>query len=61
MDSKCSNRRVVALVEEEETEEEDVEKELESDQEDELTMPHYGTSLVAQKSLQIGAVSSEKD
>ena len=35
---ECPNRRVVALVEKEEAEEEDVEKEVECDHEDELTI-----------------------
>ena len=47
MASECPDRRVVALVEKEETEEEDVEEEVESDHEDELTMPDHGTYLVA--------------
>ena len=56
--SECPNRRVVALVEEYEAEEEeDVEEAIESDHEDkdELTMPDHGTSLVVQRSLKIGA------
>ena len=44
---------MVALVEKEEDEEEDAEGEVESD--------HHFTSLVAQRSLTIGAVSSEED
>ena len=61
--SKCPNRRVVALVEEYEAEEEDVEEAIESDHEDkdELTMPDHGTSLVVQRSLKIGAVASEEN
>ena len=54
--SECPNRRVVALVEEE-----DVEEEVESDHEDYLSMPDYDTSLVAQRSLKIGVVASEED
>ena len=61
MASECPNRRVVALVEEEEAEEEDVEEEVESDHEDDLTMPDHGTSLVARRTLKIGAVTSEED
>ena len=56
MPSECPNQRVVALVEEEETGEEDVEEEVESNDEDELIMPDHGTSLVTQRSLKIGAV-----
>ena len=52
---------MVALVEEEEVKEEDVEEEVESDDEDKLTMPDYGISLVAQRSLKIRAVASEED
>ena len=44
---ECPNRRVVALVEEEEAEKEDVEEDVESNHEDELTMLDYGTSLVS--------------
>ena len=58
--SKYPNRRGVALVEEEEAEEEVVEEEVESDHDDELTMPDHGTSLVAQRSLKVGAISSEE-
>ena len=61
MASECPNRRVVAIVEEEEAEEEDVEEEAEFDHEDELTRPNHDTSLVAQRSLKIGAVASEED
>ena len=59
--SECPNRLVVALVEEYEAEEEDVEEAIESDHEDkdELTMPDHGTSLVVQMSLKIGAASEE--
>ena len=56
MASECPNRRVVALVEKEEAEEEDVEEEVECDHEDELTI-----SLVSQRSLKIGAVASVED
>ena len=62
--SECPNRRVVALVEEYEAEEEeDVEEAIESDHEDkdELTMPDHGTSLVVQRSLKIGAAASEEN
>ena len=61
--SECPNRRVVALVEEFEAEEEDVEEAIESDHEDkvELTMPDHGTSLVVQRSLKIGAAASEEN
>ena len=55
--SESPNRRVVALVEEYEAEEEeDVEEAIESDHEDkdELTMPDHGTSLGVQRSLKIG-------
>ena len=56
---------MVAQVEEDETKEEDVEKGVESDHvqedEEELTMPYHGTSLVAQRSLKVGAVLSEED
>ena len=47
MASECPIQRVVALVEEEEAEEEDVEEEVESNREDELTMPDHGTYLVS--------------
>ena len=59
-----SNRRVVALVEEYEAEEEeDVEEAIDSDHEDkdELTMPDNGTSLVVQRSLKIGAAACEEN
>ena len=62
--SECPNRRVVALVEEYEAEEEeDVEEAIESDHEDkdELTMPDHGTSLVVQRSLKIGAAACEEN
>ena len=61
--SECPNIRVVALVEEYEAEEEDVEEAIESDHEDkdELTMPDRGTSLVVQRSLKIGAAASEEN
>ena len=62
--SECPNRRVVALVEEYEAEEEeDVEEAIESDHEDkdELTMPDHGTSLVVQRSLKIGAAALEEN
>ena len=61
--SECPNRRVVALVEEYEAEEEDVEEAIEFDHEDkdELTMPDHGTSLVVQRSLKIGAAASEEN
>ena len=54
---------MVALVEEYEAEEEDVEEAIESDHEDkdELTMPDHGTSLVVQRSLKIGAAASEEN
>ena len=54
---------MVALVEEYETEEEDVEEAIESDHEDkvELTMPDHGTSLVVQRSLKIRAAASEEN
>ena len=61
MASECPNRRVVALVEEEEPEEEDVKEEVESNHEDELTVLDHGTSLVSQRSLKIGAVASKED
>ena len=54
---------MVALVEEYEAEEEDVEEEIESDHEDkdEITMPDHGTSLVVQRILKIGAAASEEN
>ena len=54
---------MVALVEEYEAEEEDVEEAIESDHEDkdELTMPDHGTSLVVQRNLKIGAAASEEN
>ena len=54
---------MVALVEEYEAEEEDVEEEIESNHEnnDELTMPDHGTSLVVQRSLKIGAAASKEN
>ena len=54
---------MVALVEEYEAEEEDVEEAIESDHEDkdELTMPDHGTSLVVHRSLKIGAAASEEN
>ena len=60
---------MVALVEEDEAEEEDVDEDdlrmnlHESDHgdKDELTMPDHGTSLVVQRSLKIGAAPSEEN
>ena len=54
---------MVALVEEYEVDEEDVEEAIESDHEDkdELTMPDHGTSLVVQRSLKIGTAASEEN
>ena len=54
---------MVALVEEYEAEEEDVEETIESDHEDkdELTMPNHGTSLVVKRSPKIGATASEEN
>ena len=61
--SECPNRRVVALVEEYEVDEEDDEEAIESDHEDkdEITMPDHGTSLVVRRSLKIGAAASEEN
>ena len=67
--SESPNRRVVALVEEDEAEEEYVEGDglrmnlYESDHGDknELTMPDHGTSLVVQRSLKIGVAPSEEN
>ena len=67
--SECPNRRVVALVEEDEAEEEDVERdelrmnlhEFDHGDKDELTLPNHGTSLVVQRSLKIGAAPSEEN
>ena len=62
---ECLNWKVVALVEEDEAKEEDVEEGVASyhvqEDEEELTMPDHGTSLVAQRSLKVGAVVSEED
>ena len=54
---------MVALVEEYEAEEEDVEEAIESDHEDkdELTMPDHEASLVFQRSLKIGVAASEEN
>ena len=54
---------MVALVEEYEAEEEDVEEAIESDHEDkdELNMLDHGTSLVVQRSLKIRAAASEEN
>ena len=54
---------MVALVEEYEAEEEDVEEAIESDHEDkdELTMPNHGTSSIVQRTLKIGAAASEEN
>ena len=61
--SKCPNQKVVTLVEEDEAMEENVEEGVESNHvqeyEEELTMPNHGTSLVAQRSLKVGAVVSK--
>ena len=65
--SKCPNRRVVALVEEDEAEEEDVVgdelrmnlHEFDHGDKDELIMPNHRTSLVVQTSLKIGVAPSE--
>ena len=65
--SECPNRQVVALIEEDEAEEKDVEgdelrmnlHEFDHEDKDELTMPDHGTSLVVQRSLKIGASPSE--
>ena len=55
----------MALVEEDEAKEENVEKGVESDHvqedEEELTMLDHGTSLVAQRSLKVRAVVSKED
>ena len=63
--SECPNKKVVALVEEDEAKEEDVEDGVESghvqEDEEELTMLDHGISLVAQRSLKVGAVASEED
>ena len=67
--SACPNRRVVALVEEDEAEEEDVEgdelrmnlHEFDHGDKDELTMLDHGTSLLVQRSLKIGATPSEEN
>ena len=67
--SECPNRRVVALVEEDEAKEEDVEgdelrmnlHEFDHGDKDKLTMPDHGTSLVVQRSLKIGATPSEEN
>ena len=67
--SECPNQRVVALVEEDEAEEEDVEgdelrmnlHESDHGDKDELTMPDHGTSLVVQRSFKIGAAPSEEN
>ena len=66
--SKCPNRRVVALVEEDEAEEEDVVgdelrmnlHEFDHGDKDELIMPNHRTSLVVQTSLKIGVAPSEE-
>ena len=67
--SECPNRRVVALVEEDEAEEEGVEgdelrmnlHESDHGDKDKLTMPNHGTSLVGQRSLKIGVAPSEEN
>ena len=67
--SKCPNRRVVALVEEDEVEEGDVEgdelrmnlHESDHGDKDELTMLNHETSLFVQRSLKIGAAPSEEN
>ena len=56
---------MVALVEDNEAKEEDVEEGVEYDHvqedEEELTMPDHGTSLIAQISLKVGVVVREED
>ena len=60
---------MVALVEEDEAKEEDIEgdelrmnlHEFDHGDKDELTMPDHGTSLVVQMSLKIGAAPSEEN
>ena len=56
---------MLALVEEDEAKEEDVEEAVEfnhvQEDEEELTMPDHGTSLVAQRSLKFRAIDSEED
>ena len=51
---------MVALIEEDQVVEKDVEEGIEPDRvredEEELTMPDQGTSLVAQRSLKVGPV-----
>ena len=67
--SECLNRQMVALVEEDEAGEEDVEgdelrmnlHESDHGDKDELTMLDHGTSLVIQRSLKIGVAPSEEN
>ena len=52
---------MVALVEEDEAKEEDVESNHVQEDEEEITMPYHGTFLVAQRSLKVRAIVSKED